>query len=53
MERWEDGVKMWILLGLPEGRVVAKVFETFYDNDGCLSSVYEQQRESALWGLER
>lgn len=32
---------------------MAKVVETFYDNDGCLSSVYEQQRESALWGLER
>lgn len=46
-------MNMWILWGRPEGQVVAKVVETFYGNDGCLSSVYEQQRESALWELER
>lgn len=46
-------MRMWILWGRLGGLVVAKVAETSYDNDGCLSSVYEQRRESALWGLEQ
>lgn len=46
-------MRLWILWARLGGRVEAKVVETSYDNDGCLSSVYEQRRESALWGLER
>ncbi len=46
-------MRKWILWGRLGGQVAAKVVETSYDNDGCLSSVYEQRQESALWGLEQ